>query len=733
MNNRLNASLELWGGVECSMVRVDGRTVDQIARTGHNRRLDDLDRFAALGIRTLRFPVLWEHHEFHDRDWRQADERLGRLRELGIRPIVGLVHHGGGPQPGGLLDSRFIEGLGAFARAVAQRYPWIDAYTPVNEPLTTARFSGLYGIWHPHARSLNAFARCFMNECRATRVAMKAVREINPRAELVQTEDLGKTHSTPALAYQADWENERRWLTFDLLCGTLGPDKPLWNYLRANGVSAEELQSFLDDPCPPDVLGVNYYVTSERFLDERTERYPASCRGGNTREGYADVPAVRVRAEGLVGLTGLLCELAQRHARPIAVTEIQLACTREEQLRWLHENWLAAQAAQAEGVNLKALIVWSLLGAYDWDSLLLDEANNYEPGAYDVRGAAPRPTALAGAIRQLADTGRMEHPVLSAPGWWRKPLRLEYPAINTPWTGGGTALDDEHSSHVRGPRILIAGARGRLGRAFNDLCRLRGLPVVVLGRDELDVTDACSVERALKRFSPWAVVHATGYGRVDQPDRDATRCFRENTLGAENLARACAARDVKLVTFSTDFVFDGAKGAAYVESDLPAPFNAYGRSKFEAERRVAIAHPGALIVRTSALFGHADHTRFVATTVRRFSDPGGIVAAEHIISPTYVPDLVNATLDLLIDDEAGLWHLANQGHVTWREWARHITAIAGLHTQPVNSAYPPSSIARPSCTALHSERGVLLPTWQQALARYFKERPSETPLTPAIA
>src|SRR5207237_4187260 len=103
--------------------------------TGHAQRLDDLDRLAALGIRTLRYPVLWERTAPDgpaSADWSWPDERLGRLRELGIAPIVGLVHHGSGPRQTNLLDPGFPEQLAEYARAVAERYPWVDRYTPVN-------------------------------------------------------------------------------------------------------------------------------------------------------------------------------------------------------------------------------------------------------------------------------------------------------------------------------------------------------------------------------------------------------------------------------------------------------------------------------------------------------------------------------------------------------------------------------------------------------------------------
>src|SRR4051794_2868661 len=139
--------IELWGGVECTINRVGDRYFNQLQRSGHWQRLDDLDRFAELGIRTLRFPILWEAlapDSVDEIDWSWTDQRLERLRALGIRPIAGLLHHGSGPRYTSLIDPEFPEKLAAFAGAVARRYPWIDLYTPVNEPLTTARFSGLY-------------------------------------------------------------------------------------------------------------------------------------------------------------------------------------------------------------------------------------------------------------------------------------------------------------------------------------------------------------------------------------------------------------------------------------------------------------------------------------------------------------------------------------------------------------------------------------------------------------
>src|SRR5689334_17786688 len=255
--------LELWGGVECTVNRVGDRYFDQVNRTGHAHRLHDLDLFAGLGISALRYPVLWERvvpFNPTQPDWTWSDERLNRLRELGIRPIVGLCHHGSGPRWTGLLESTFPDHLASFARAVAERYPWVDAYTPVNEPLTTARFAALYGHWHPHARNERLMVRALVHQCRAVQLAMREIRRVNPDALLVQTEDLGKTWSTPLLRYQADFENERRWLSLDLLSGRVDRQHDLWTHLWWLGMTHAELDPFLDEPCPPDLIGGNYYV-----------------------------------------------------------------------------------------------------------------------------------------------------------------------------------------------------------------------------------------------------------------------------------------------------------------------------------------------------------------------------------------------------------------------------------------------------------------------------------------
>jgi dTDP-4-dehydrorhamnose reductase len=277
--------------------------------------------------------------------------------------------------------------------------------------------------------------------------------------------------------------------------------------------------------------------------------------------------------------------------------------------------------------------------------------------------------------------------------------------------------------------LLITGASGTLGRAFARVCASRGLPHVATTRAQLDLTDPEAIERALDAATPAAVVNTAGYVRVDDAEGDAGACFAANAFGPARLAAACARRGLGLVTFSTDLVFDGAKGEPYVEADAPAPLNVYGRSKAEAERLVLSAWPAALVVRTSAFFGPWDDANFITRALRALAAGESFAAAsDAIVSPTYVVDLAHAALDLLLAGECGLWHLANRGACSWVDLARNAAEIANLRTGLIEARTSRElelRAPRPPYSALTSERGATLPSLQDALARYLQARAPE--------
>ena len=707
---------ELWVGAECTVNRIGDGYIDQLEATGFADRPDDLDRLASLGATRMRFPLLWERCERApgELDFSWADPRLQRLRGLGLQPIAGLLHHGSGPRHTSLVDPQFPRKLAAYAEAVARRYPWIDAYTPVNEPLTTARFSGLYGLWYPHLENDAGFVRAVLQQVQGTVLAMRAVRAVNPRATLVQTEDIGHTSGTEPVADQVRFDNDRRWLALDLLAGRVDRRHPLWRYLLSCGATEDELLPLVDDPLPPDIIGLNYYVTSERFLDHRLERYPPHLHGGNGRQAYADTEAVRVLGAPIGGFEARLRETHARYRLPLAITEVHLGCTREEQLRWLAEAWAAARRLADEGLDLRAVTVWSAFGACDWDSLLTRRQGHYEPGLWDVRGPSPRPTALARLAAELGAGREPTHPVLQSPGWWHRALRHHHPPHG-----------EVQARPESGTPLLIVGARGTLGQAFARLCQLRGLPYRLLTRDEMDISRGASIRHALSRWRPWAVINAAGYVRVDEAETDP-RQWHDNALGPMLLGRACAQHGIPMLAFSSDLVFDGRQREPYLESDEARPLNAYGRAKLRAERAL-LRLPGMLVVRTAAFFGPWDRHNFLSIGLRQLERGEAWTAADdQVVSPTYVPDLVNTCLDLLVDGEQGLWHVATPGSLSWHRFACMAAEAAGLPQSLVRPA-PSGALGlrapRPAYSALGSERGSLVPQLASALEAYVRQRP----------
>jgi dTDP-4-dehydrorhamnose reductase len=727
-SDRKRLTPALWVGLECTVNRVEENYVDQCRKNGHREREADLARFAELGAERIRYPFLWEWAddgvtEAAPYDWSWADDRTKALKRHGLEPIVGFVHHGSGPRHTSLVDPMFPEKLAHYAGEFAARYPWLTDYTPVNEPLTTARFSGLYGFWYPHGRDDRTFVRCLYQEIKGTVLTMEAVRRVNPKARLIQTDDMGRASGTPGLQYQVDHENERRWLAFDLLCGRVDEGHRLYRYLRNNGLSRDELKWLRDNPCPPDVIGINHYLLSNRFLDHRREFYPAHLQGGNGQDSYADVGAVDTGRAELPTPFSVLEETWKRYGLPIAVTEVHVNGPRETQMRWLKEVWSDACRLKEQGADLQAVTVWALLGSFDWNSCCTRDDGFYESGVFDVRAEEPRPTALAKMAKALGQHGNYEHPLLLQPGWWKLPTRAMF-ARRTDIAGPDVNV---------GPPILITGATGTLGRAFARICQNRSIPHRLVSRQEMDICDPDSVRATLDRHQPWAVINCAGYVRVDEAEQDQDRCFRENVAGPELLALLTAQKGIPLLSFSSDMVFDGGREEPYLESHATAPLNVYGRSKAEKEARVLQRHPGALIVRTSSFFGPWDEHNFITTLLRRLGEGENVgVASDLIVSPTYVPDLVNACLDLLVDGEKGVVHLTNRGALSWADFAKMAVDIAGRHA-PFEGSLGRAAVdprlakdlgwaaARPRFSALSSEKANILPSLEDALNRYFNE------------
>lgn len=707
-----NAGIPVWGGMECTINRVGDEFKDQLEYAGYYEK-NYLKDITGLGFHTIRFPVLWEKHQpckHKDPSFTWASGQLKQLANAGINVIIGLMHHGSGPAYTNLLDPQMPELLAAYAAKVAAAFPWVDQYTPVNEPLTTARFSGLYGYWYPHKTNDVSFIKMLLNQLKGTVLSMQAIRKINPAARLIQTEDLAKTFSTPLLAYQAEFENHRRWLTYDILCGRFNESHPLWNYFERLGISSESLYFFIDNPCPPQVLGLNYYVTSERYLDDDITKYPASLHGGNGIHTYADIEAIRMPVDES-GPALRFKEAWERYHIPIAITEVHLHCSREEQLRWFRYVYDAAQALKNTGASVEGVTAWALLGSYGWNKLLTTDINaEYETGAYDISSGRLRITALGSYLKKQSFSKSDYAYITDQPGWWQTDRRFLHQPL---------PVKQLLPAPSAAP-LLILGRSGTLGKAFANICRQRNISFHLLGREDLDICRD-NIETVLQHYKPWAVINATGYVDVDNAEIHPGECELVNSTGALNLAIACRNAATKLVSFSSDLVFDGKKNEPYIETDTTAPLNVYGNSKVLAERFIESVYPEALIIRTSAFFGPWDKYNFLTRCLSQLlCDEIIEVAADRTVSPTYVPHLVHACLNLLIDGESGIWHLANKGQVTWHRFA--VMAAAHYHIEESNiiPVFDSDGLARrPYYSALGSTKYMLMPTLDQALDEYY--------------
>jgi dTDP-4-dehydrorhamnose reductase len=621
-------TIELWGGHECTVNRVRDTWFDQNPRSGHEHRIGDLALFADIGIRSLRYPALWErmspeHPDQHDFRW--TDERLPEIRRLGMNPILTLCHHGSGPHYTSLVDDSFAPGLAVHAAAVAQRYPWVRDWTPVNETLTTARFSAMYGYWYPHTLDERLMWVALLNEIDATRLAMREIRKVNPQARLVQTDDLGYCHATEPLQCEADFQNARRWMGWDLLCGMVVPGHALWDRLVAHGLE-DRLRAIADDPCPPAVIGVNHYLSSERLLDHRVEQHAhrsiADRELGNCAGiPYVDIDAIRHWPDR-IGLPGLLRQAWERYGIPVAVTECHNGATRDEQARWFLQVWREAQQLREEGVDIPAVTAWALLGSYDWNRMVTRDFGHYEPGVFDVRGGTPRPTLMVPVLRALAAGQQPSHPVLDVPGWWTPQRR---------------ALQ-EQGGRLPGRPLVVVGDEGPLTRLVERACELRGLPSVRCGSD---------LRACIDQHEPWAVFDARDREGLAGPKRREPRCPH----GARSsVARLCADADVPCALFTSAF------GPGLAAEGLSLP--------------------GVLVARTGPVYVPWVRSSRPVQILERLEAGRPVQAGAATWHGVYGPDLVDAVLDLLLDGASGGANFYPSEGWSEAEWVREMAVVA---------------------------------------------------------
>ena len=278
-------------------------------------------------------------------------------------------------------------------------------------------------------------------------------------------------------------------------------------------------------------------------------------------------------------------------------------------------------------------------------------------------------------------------------------------------------------------RILVTGANGILGRALRE--RLTGGDTLYLwGREEADITDEAATRAAARGLDFDTVIHAAAYTNVDGAESEPGRAMEVNRDGTRHVAALARERGAVFLYVSSDYVFDGTKGAPYVEEDAPNPRSVYGASKLAGEEEALASGAPCLVVRTSWLFGPGGKN-FVDTIAARAlqGEPLQVVDDQHG-SPTYARDLAHGIELLLRRGALGIVHATNTGETTWHGLAVEIarTLGASIPIAAVSTAQVARPAPRPAYSVLSGARfralaGAPLPSWQDAVHRHLADRP----------
>lgn len=260
-------------------------------------------------------------------------------------------------------------------------------------------------------------------------------------------------------------------------------------------------------------------------------------------------------------------------------------------------------------------------------------------------------------------------------------------------------------------RVAIFGSGGQLGVELVREFSAAGFDVTGIERAQVDITDRAQVERAVAALDPAVVVNTAAYNMVDVAESEPQAAFAVNGLAVRNLALASRQVDARLVHFSTDYVFDGAAGRPYVETDSPHPLGAYAVSKLAGELYAQAYLPDPLIVRTSGVFGpgalHNNRGNFVELMLRLAKSANPIrVVEDHIGTPTFAPALAARVVDLVKRNVHGIVHAGGGAAISWHEFAKKIFAIAGLSPElrATNEREYRTPARRPKYSALRNLR-----------------------------
>ncbi|HEU5315574.1 MAG TPA: family 1 glycosylhydrolase [Chloroflexota bacterium] len=389
-------------GIECSYPTItgaDGRTirVDQLEKTFHYTRWrEDLRLTRELGLRCLRYgpPYHRVHTAAHTFEWQFVDDVFAELRRLEIEPIVDLCHFGVPDWIGDFQNPDFPEQFARYAAAFAARYPWVRFYTPVNEIYVCARLSALHGLWNERQKSDRAFVTAVSHLCRANLLGVREILRLRPDAVFIQSESAEQFHAAtndPDCVARADFENERRFLPFDLLFGHQ-PSGEMTLYLLDNGMPREDFGWFMRQAghglADRIVVGNDYYERNEQLVTASLELKPAG-------EVFGWAPITR--------------QYYDRYRRPVMHTETNTISSSfvsaADAPRWLWKEFFNVRHLRSQGIPVIGFTWYSLIDQVDWDSALsLDRGVVNPVGLFDLdRNVRPVGEAYRQMIREFSD------------------------------------------------------------------------------------------------------------------------------------------------------------------------------------------------------------------------------------------------------------------------------------------------------------------------------------------
>jgi beta-glucosidase len=358
-------------GIENSNPTINnGRTrIDELESCGHYRQWRlDFDLVQSLGLRFLRYgPPLYKTWTAPDRyDWSFADETFGDLLARDLIPIADLCHFGVPDWLGNFQNPEFAQLFPRYCRAFAERFPWVQLYTPINEMFICALFSADYGWWNEQLTGDRHFVTALKNIVKANTLAMEAILEIRPDAIFVQSESSEYFHAdSPSAIYPAQLQNGRRFLSLDLNYGRR-VDSEMYEYLLDNGMTRDEYHFFLGRHLKPHcIMGNDYYVTNEHRVHKDGSREPAG---------------------EVFGYDEITRQYYSRYRLPVMHTETNYDDNGQgSAVYWLWKEWANVLRLRNDGIPILGFTWYSLTDQIDWDTALRERNNRVNSrGLFDL-------------------------------------------------------------------------------------------------------------------------------------------------------------------------------------------------------------------------------------------------------------------------------------------------------------------------------------------------------------